>query len=44
MPRAAENVAALEERLAAPLIARVAYSEKPDASRVAPMLRDELLQ
>lgn len=44
MSRAAENVAALEERLTAPLIARVAYSEKADASRVAAMLRAELMQ
>ena len=44
MPRAAENVSALAERLGAPLIARIAYSEKPDASRVAALLRAELLQ
>jgi dethiobiotin synthetase len=44
MSRADENVAALQERLAAPLIARVPYTETPDASRVAAMLPADLLQ
>ena len=44
MSHAAENVAALEERLAAPLMVRVPYSEKPDASRIAAMLAVALQQ
>ena len=44
MSRAAETVAALEGRLAAPLIARIEHSEKPDASRVAAALRADVLQ
>jgi dethiobiotin synthetase len=43
MARADENVAALEERLAAPLIARVAYSASPEAARVASLLEVERL-
>ena len=44
MSRADENVAALEERLAAPLIVRVPYTRTPDASRLAAMLPADLLQ
>lgn len=43
MSRADENVAALERRLAAPLLARVPYAASPDAVRVAAMLRGDLL-
>jgi dethiobiotin synthetase len=44
MPYASENVAALEERLAAPLIARIPNSARPDAALVAAQLRIERLQ
>ena len=44
MARADENVAALAERLAAPLFARVPYSGMPDAARAATLLRGELLR
>jgi dethiobiotin synthetase len=38
MARADENVASLEERLAAPLVARIAYNAAPDPARVASLL------
>ena len=44
MARADENVAALAERLAAPLFARVPYCGMPDAARAATLLRGELLR
>jgi dethiobiotin synthetase len=44
MSRADENVAALVDRLAAPLIARVPYSDAPDAARIAALLRSDFLR
>jgi len=38
MPRAEENIAALIERLGAPLIARIGYMPEPDARSVAALL------
>ena len=44
MPKATENVVALEERLGAPLIARIPNSACPDAALVAPQLRIDRLR
>lgn len=44
MSRADENVATLEARLGAPLVARIAYGENPDAARIAAMLDADFLR
>ena len=43
MDRAQENVKALEARLGAPLLARIAYCTKPDAAKTARELQVQLL-
>ena len=44
MPKSEENVAALEQRLGAPLLARIAYRENPQPAQVATKIRIDLLQ
>ena len=44
MSHADENVATLEARLGAPLVARIAYSENPDAARIAATLSADFLR
>ena len=43
MPARTENVAALEQRLGAPLLGELPHQEKPDAARLAPRLRVDAL-
>lgn len=44
MSHADENVATLEARLGAPLVARIAHEENPDAVRIAAMLNADFLR